>query len=464
MDQPMIKQDKPDRSLDCPTILRPWIRRRELTTAKPETLEIERTDPGFKKDWKLPPKTYPHEPPSLLFGWKTIHFVAIFCAGGLSIALPFVLLQTLVSRDARLDPYDPATTMKDGSPVWRCQSSGYLKGFDWTFLEFDIRFGRMPFNQAKCLDLVWNWVVGRGLQAFLAWITFPIHTAALMRITETTSVPYDFFAALALFSTSPGSLWVVAKAVFKIPGIRVKFILSWLLISITYLAAVPSLLDVMSGYETSIRTELSLPNGTRLDTTDLNTFEGHLYYCLDLPRSYPPCSFIPYPNEITIAFYDSMLNSSYYALPNEGKGLDDYYRSAADFWTVGPKNYNCVTQKDMYQWGFSGEWILIVSTLHSVWLLGLWILWLDTERKSQFIRKGRRMGTYRAVADITEAMIEDLGENICAYSEKELAVALKRRGPIKYYVDPGINGEWGRIGLSSRDSGRARLQWDKEYG
>ena len=48
-----------------------------------------------------------------------------------------------------------------------------------------------------------------------------------------------------------------------------------------------------------------------------------------------------------------------------------------------------------------------------------------------FTRKGRRMGTYRAVADVAEAMQEDLGEQICAYLEKELESAARRSGPLK---------------------------------
>lgn len=77
--------------------------------------------------------------------------------------------------------------------------------------------------------------------------------------------------------------------------------------------------------------------------------------------------------------------------------------------------------------------------------------------------EGRQMGTYRAIADVAEAMREDLGEDCCAYSDKELATALKRKGPIKYYVDPGAKGRAGHVGLSSRVSERAILKWDKEY-
>lgn len=74
------------------------------------------------------------------------------------------------------------------------------------------------------------------------------------------------------------------------------------------------------------------------------------------------------------------------------------------------------------------------------------------------------MGTYRATAGISEAMREDLGLNLCGYSEKELAAAMKKQKPVKYYVEEGKEGEVGRIGLSSRKSERVKVTWGKEYG
>lgn len=68
------------------------------------------------------------------------------------------------------------------------------------------------------------------------------------------------------------------------------------------------------------------------------------------------------------------------------------------------------------------------------------------------------------MADISEAMREELGPNICAYSEQELAEALKNRPPVKYYSSQGTETEPGHIGLSSRPSGRLRLRWNQEYG
>jgi hypothetical protein len=88
---------------------------------------------------------------------------------------------------------------------------------------------------------------------------------------------------------------------------------------------------------------------------------------------------------------------------------------------------------------------------------------LDCDTNSDICKKGRRLGLWRAIADISKVMREELGPNICAYSESELAEALKKRPPVMYYVKHGTDQEPGHIGLSSKSSGRIRLRQDHEY-
>lgn len=205
----------------------------------------------------------------------------------------------------------------------------------------------------------------------------------------------------------------------------------------------------MSGYEGAIRTELILPNKTILDLTGVWTFENILYFL-------PGCNYTGVGcYEASYQFYDGVLNTSWYAF---------VHYTQPGFYTEEPGNYNCVAEQNLYEWGFSGEWVLVIVCVNSFWVLGLWILWLDTEFNSQLTIAGRRMGTYRAIADISEVMREDLGPNLCGYPEKELAAAVKRRRPVKYYVEEGKEDEAGRIGLSSRMSERVKITWGREYG
>jgi hypothetical protein len=56
--------------------------------------------------------------------------------------------------------------------------------------------GNFTLGQAKAIDLVWNTVVGRGVQFLMAWSSFSILTQGLMRIAEGTPVQHDLFAAV----------------------------------------------------------------------------------------------------------------------------------------------------------------------------------------------------------------------------------------------------------------------------
>jgi hypothetical protein len=78
--------------------------------------------------------------------------------------------------------------------------------------------------------------------------------------------------------------------------------------------------------------------------------------------------------------------------------------------------------------------------------------------------------------DLAEAIREELGDNVCAYSEEELKPALSRRAPVKYAVmeseenmdvrdDGEVDGlKMGHVGLSLKYSGRLWLDFDTKYG
>jgi hypothetical protein len=120
-------------------------------------------------------------------------------------------------------------------------------------------------------------------------------------------------------------------------------------------------------------------------------------------------------------------------------------------------NFTCSIIPDLrltaIQWGFSYEFLFVAAIINSSRLPGFWILGRDCVANSELCKKGRRLGLSRAVPDISEAMREELGRNICAYSESELTEALKNRLPIMYYVKHGTEQEPGHIELSSRTRG-----------
>ena len=350
--------------------------------------------------------------------------------------------------------FDSSSHNYDGPssfPIAACQGFGYAAGAKWTFVGIDIRIGKMSFGLAKAADLAFNWGAGRGLQVVLAWLSYRVFTDALMRTTEMTYVPYDLFTSLALYSTKTDALWQLSKAVHGIPGWRVKAILGWLLFSTAYLAAFPSLIDAMSGYEVSMTTGVMLPNQSMFVVGD----DAQVDLMPLMANKCTKNSSLSYTDAYECwGFYDETLQRSY----------DAYQSGNAPFYTQIPENIVCRADQHLYHWGFSAEWLLVVACVNSFWLFGLWVLWLDADMQSQLRKKGRRMGIYRAIADVAEVMREDLGPNLCAYSEAELTAAVRKQGPIKYYVSDENADGVAHIGLSSRPSGKVKLSWEQEYG
>ena len=74
--------------------------------------------------------------------------------------------------------------------------------------------------------------------------------------------------------------------------------------------------------------------------------------------------------------------------------------------------------------------------LVGVWILGTYITWIHTIRlkNGQINRTGRSFGPYRAALDVSEAIREELGDNLSAYNDKEIAKTLEKRPPIKYII------------------------------
>ncbi|KAE9367622.1 hypothetical protein N431DRAFT_383412 [Stipitochalara longipes BDJ] len=401
-----------------------------------------------------------------------------------------------------------------------------LSGGGWSFVGINLRFGNFNYGSAKALDLAWNWIVGRGLQALLMLLAYRVFNDALLRAAELTPLPFDLYVRLSLYTTRIDVLWYVLKALFRKGNWRTKAIFVWLFISIIYVVTFPSLMDACSGYEASELSFFQWPNSTSESTEnfqDINwwgatsnaTTVTSIYttvavcatYYLHLDNNTAPAVNFTYTlpnmtaveainqgfNDMSIGRYCNMLNEGQPSIQGNMEYVyetmalyywqdidlnktwwdrfrespttsDPYDWASWGFYPTDADNFRCVSESGVYQWGFSYEWLFVVAVVNSCWLLGLWILWLDCDTNSELCKKGRRLGLWRAIADISEAMREELGPNICAYSESELEEALRNRPPVRYYVKHGSDEEPGHIGLSTKSTGRLRLRWDQEYG
>ena len=113
----------------------------------------------------------------------------------------------------------------------------------------------------------------------------------------------------------------------------------------------------------------------------------------------------------------------------------------------------CGNDSSTYQWGFSPPLVMLFALLNGippllvrsgreksnllgVWILGTYITWIHTIRlkSGQINRTGRSSGPYRAALDVSEAIREELGDNLSAYNDKEIARTLEKRPSIKYII------------------------------
>ena len=65
----------------------------------------------------------------------------------------------------------------------------------------DLPVARLTFARAKSVDIAWNWVVGRGLQMALIFLTIRIFGDGLLKVIEEFSMPIEMIASLSLFAT-----------------------------------------------------------------------------------------------------------------------------------------------------------------------------------------------------------------------------------------------------------------------
>jgi hypothetical protein len=121
-------------------------------------------------------------------------------------------------------------------------------------------------------------------------------------------------------------------------------------------------------------------------------------------------------------------------------------------------NHQCLTRPS-FVWGFSSLLTYILLCLHLVWTLGMFLLWLDANVYSELCRRGRRMhGSFRNVLDLAEAVREELGDALCAYSDTELARQLeKSRTGLRFYTSCDEDKGVAHIGISSARSDQKRF-------
>ena len=164
------------------------------------------------------------------------------------------------------------------------------------FLSITVPYGKFSFSQAKAIDICWDLVVSRGLQAlsavYLYWVFRAIFTDALRHC----SLPQAQVLAVEYSTTSPWSLWIYMKIFMNRRGPKrlppvVRFKMLVLIVSTIYVLAVPTWVSAMTGYQALGVPLLSANDSfTELDTLErckVSILDGHRIgltdnYCVPL--------------------------------------------------------------------------------------------------------------------------------------------------------------------------------------
>lgn len=263
-----------------------------------------------------------------------------------------------------------------------CPSSANISF--WHIIYSDILFytpsgiGPLSFGQAKVIDVAYDVIVGRGGQLLLFWIAGFVYTAVLNQMLESTKVSYDFYISIAISGTTWDLMRALTKQLRTKTAFRCKTL--FLLYSVLYLFAFPTLIAATTSYMTMRTATLELGNHTKINFD----YEQWLYAPQQNGQQY-----LEYDGQ---KYYEAYI-ADHCAVSNDG---NSYIYTSAPFFT------------------------LCVCLLQVIWLFGMYGLWVDAGRKSQLHQAGRHLGIYRGILDVAEALNNDLGPNTCAYSDTEL--------------------------------------------
>ena len=97
-----------------------------------------------------------------------------------------------------------------------------------------------------------------------------------------------------------------------------------------------------------------------------------------------------------------------------------------------PRQQIICQPSDGYQWGFSYQILLLVVTIHTLWSLTLYAVWLDGQRNSSLVKSGHRLSRWKAILELSGPLPKELGATTSLHSQTGLNGLIRRLRPVKY--------------------------------
>jgi hypothetical protein len=118
--------------------------------------------------------------------------------------------------------------------------------------QITLGFGHLPFSTVKIIDVLWDFLVGRGGQLSLGFLAYKTFTKTLIRIMERATVTYDTFWSINIEPTSVQSIYRMFRDVVKTASFRFRSAVVLMACSSAYLISFPIVVAAMTGYSTNI--------------------------------------------------------------------------------------------------------------------------------------------------------------------------------------------------------------------
>lgn len=383
----------------------------------------------------------------------------------------------------------------------------------------------LSFATAKFIDVVWDLVIGQGGRLLLAWVSYIVFMDGLARLMETSAVSYQLYASIVFETSSLTATWYALRAVSTGHGWRGRAFFAWFGFATLYVLGYSTLMSAATGYINPSNIQYRMPdkslvapdseklqhcwrieNGSAIGLTDLEVvlgpsdkaLEGFVGQVDKFKATFPLFSMFLFRKFLIDTFLISGANVCTYLAPeprqvpsNDEYSTYDYvmnftvngkthqvpstftstciplYCYAGEILPYGFEDSPICLAESYFAWGFSSLILYIILSLQLVWTFGMFMVWLDANLCSELCRKGRKMrGSFRNALDLAEAVKEVLGDELCAYSEKEIARQLgKSNIGLQFYSTSDTDDGISHIGISSLKSGqRFRLRDKSLYG
>ncbi|EXJ71918.1 uncharacterized protein A1O5_04419 [Cladophialophora psammophila CBS 110553] len=305
----------------------------------------------------------------------------------------------------------------------------------------NIAWGSLSYTTVKILDAGLNLVLGRGSQVLLSWLSYHLFSMAILRIIQENCVPLQLYTAMAFDTTSIKGAWYQLRAVTKVDTVRAKVTLIWLAVAVAYLIALPTLLDLTTGYIVEYKTMVNVTSPgdstyklIELDRDQLNSISYDAYCaanggCIE-----------HYPGEFTKILISGQ-NMSFKAF------VDDDYNWVMQERKELQRHPPMCPQQYLSMGSF--------QRLSLDRLLGMFAVWMDSFRNGALWRSGRGFGRYRNIIDIAEHLQSHFGQDLCAYTHEELEEKIDRLDPVG--IEVLADGEFAHIRLSQNPGGKHLL-------